>query len=241
MINGRLMREIVLDTETTGLDPNEGHRLVEIGCVEILHGLPTGKTWHHYFNPERDMPSDAFAVHGLSREFLADKPLFEHLAEEFLAFVGEAQLVIHNAGFDMRFLNAELARIKRPTLPLDRAVDTLALARRKHPGARVSLDELCQRYGIDNSRRVRHGALLDAEILAEVYIELVGGRQTTLGLATTLATVELLADDHPHPGTTGADRAQADARSSWPLTRPSSRPWGRARCGDATSPCADQA
>jgi DNA polymerase-3 subunit epsilon len=188
------MREIVLDTETTGLDPNEGHRLVEIGCVEVLHGLPTGNTWHYYFNPERDMPSDAFAVHGLSREFLSDKPLFEHLADEFLAFVGDARLVIHNAGFDMRFLNAELARIKRPPLPLERVVDTLAMARRRHPGARVSLDELCQRYGIDNTRRVRHGALLDAEILAEVYIELIGGRQTTLSLATELTTVELSMD-----------------------------------------------
>jgi DNA polymerase III subunit epsilon len=188
------MREIVLDTETTGLDPNEGHRLVEIGCVEVLHGLPTGNTWHYYFNPERDMPSDAFAVHGLSREFLSDKPLFEHLADEFLAFVGDARLIIHNAGFDMRFLNAELARIKRPPLPLDRVVDTLAMARRRHPGARVSLDELCQRYGIDNTRRVRHGALLDAEILAEVYIELIGGRQTTLSLTTELATVDLSMD-----------------------------------------------
>ncbi len=186
-----MTREIVLDTETTGLDPHEGHRLVEIGCVEVLHGLPTGNTWHHYFNPERDMPSDAFAVHGLSREFLSDKPLFEHLADDFLAFVGDARLVIHNAGFDMRFLNAELARIKRPPLSLDRVVDTLAMARRRHPGARASLDELCQRYGIDNSRRVRHGALLDAEILAEVYLELIGGRQTTLSLATQLATVEL--------------------------------------------------
>jgi DNA polymerase-3 subunit epsilon len=188
------LREIVLDTETTGLDPNDGHRLVEIGCVEIFNGIPTGETWHRYFNPERDMPAEAFAVHGLSREFLADKPLFAHLAEEFLAFVGEARLVIHNAGFDMRFLNAELARLGKPVLPLDRVVDTLAMARRRHPGARVSLDELCARYGIDNSKRVRHGALLDAEILAEVYIELNGGRQTALGLTAETVTVALVAD-----------------------------------------------
>jgi DNA polymerase-3 subunit epsilon len=188
------MREIVLDTETTGLDPNDGHRLVEIGCVEIFNGIPTGETWHRYFNPERDMPAEAFAVHGLSRDFLSDKPLFAHLAEDFLAFVGEARLVIHNAGFDMRFLNAELARLGKPMLPLDRVVDTLAMARRRHPGARVSLDELCARYGIDNSKRVKHGALLDAEILAEVYIELNGGRQTALGLTAETVSVALVAD-----------------------------------------------
>jgi DNA polymerase-3 subunit epsilon len=184
MIQGGAMREIILDTETTGLDPNEGHRLVEIGCVEVVKGLPTGATWHRYFNPERDMPQEALAVHGLSREFLADKPLFVHLADEFLEFVGDARLVIHNAGFDMRFINAELARLKRPPIPMDRALDTLALARRKHPGARVSLDDLCQRYGIDATRRVKHGALLDAEILAEVYVELTGGRQAKLGLVS---------------------------------------------------------
>ena len=146
-----MSREIVLDTETTGLDPNEGHRLVEIGCVEMANGIPTGVTWHSYFNPEREVPQDAFAVHGLSSTFLADKPLFGHLADEFLGFVGDSRLVIHNAGFDMRFLNAELGRLKKPLLPIDRVVDTLAMARRRHPGARVSLDELCLRYGIDNS------------------------------------------------------------------------------------------
>ena len=181
------MREIILDTETTGLDPNEGHRLVEIGCVEMIDRTPTGETWHKYFYPERDMPIEAFNVHGLSSEFLADKPLFKDLAQEFVAFVGDAQLVIHNAGFDMRFLNAELKRVNLAILPLDRVVDTLAMARRKHPGARASLDELCQRYGIDNSKRVKHGALLDAEILAEVYIELTGGRQTALSLASISA------------------------------------------------------
>ena len=178
------MREIILDTETTGLDPNEGHRLVEIGCVEMIDRVLTGTPWHRYFNPQRDMPQEAFAVHGLSGEFLADKPLFNDLAAEFVDFLGDARLVIHNAGFDMRFLNAELKLAKKAILAMDRVTDTLAMARRKHPGARVSLDELCLRYGIDNSKRIKHGALLDAEILAEVYIELTGGRQTTLGLAT---------------------------------------------------------
>jgi DNA polymerase III subunit epsilon len=187
------MREIVLDTETTGLDPGDGHRLVEIGCVEMANGIPTGLTWHRYFNPERDMPQEAFAVHGLSREFLSDKPLFGTLAAEFLDFVADARLVIHNAGFDLRFLNAELARAKKPPLPLDRVVDTLAMARRRHPGARVSLDDLCERYGIDNSKRVKHGALLDAEILAEVYIELTGGRQALLGLASEIVTTAIAA------------------------------------------------
>jgi DNA polymerase-3 subunit epsilon len=182
------MREIILDTETTGLDPNEGHRLVEIGCVEMIDRNPTGVTWHKYFNPQRDMPVEAFNVHGLSAEFLADKPLFSALAQEFVDFVGDSHLVIHNAGFDMRFLNAELKKVSLGVLPMDRVVDTLAMARRKHPGARASLDELCQRYGIDNSKRVKHGALLDAEILAEVYIELTGGRQTALSLATASAT-----------------------------------------------------
>jgi DNA polymerase-3 subunit epsilon len=188
------MREIVLDTETTGLDPNDGHRLVEIGCVEIANGLPTGATWHRYFNPQRDVPQDAFDVHGLSRDFLSDKPLFEQLADEFLAFLGDAKLVIHNAGFDLRFLNAELARLNRPHLAMDRVVDTLALARRRHPGARVSLDDLCQRYGIDNAKRVKHGALIDAEILAEIYVELTGGRQAQLGLVGAVAVAALASD-----------------------------------------------
>ena len=183
------MREMILDTETTGLDPNEGHRLVEIGCVEMVDRNPTGVTWHKYFNPERDMPVEAFNVHGLSAEFLSDKPLFAELAQEFVDFVGDAHLVIHNAGFDMRFLNAELKRVNLAALAMDRVVDTLAMARRKHPGARASLDELCQRYGIDNSKRVKHGALLDAEILAEVYIELTGGRQTALSLASASAAI----------------------------------------------------
>jgi DNA polymerase-3 subunit epsilon len=178
------MREIVLDTETTGLDPSEGHRLVEIGGIELYNCIPTGQVFHRYLDPQRDVPDSAYEVHGLSREFLTGKPLFEHVVEELLAFVGDAKLVIHNAEFDMRFLNSELQRAGRPTIALDRAVDTLALARRRHPGLSNSLDALCARYGIDNSRRTKHGALLDAEILAEVYAELNGGRQAALVLST---------------------------------------------------------
>lgn len=176
------MREIVLDTETTGLDPYQGHRIVEIGCVELVNRIPSGATFHTYLNPERDMPPEAQAVHGLSADFLADQPLFGEIADDFTAFLGDATLVIHNAGFDLAFLNAELDRIKRPLLPRERAVDTLTLARRRHPGGPNRLDDLCARYGIDNSRRTKHGALLDAELLAEVYAELVGGRQARLGL-----------------------------------------------------------
>jgi DNA polymerase-3 subunit epsilon len=177
------MREIVLDTETTGLDPLRGDRLVEIGCVEIFNRMPTGQTFHRHLNPERDMPAEAFAVHGLSSEFLADKPLFAHVAEAFLEFIGDAPLVIHNASFDISFINAELDRIKRPAIPRERLVDTLLLARRKHPGVSNKLDDLCSRYAIDNSRRTKHGALLDAELLAEVYIDLIGARQSQLILA----------------------------------------------------------
>jgi DNA polymerase-3 subunit epsilon len=180
------LREIVFDTETTGLDPAKGHRVVEIGCVELLNGIPTGKTFHHYIDPERDMPEEAFKVHGISGAMLAGKPVFSAIAHDFLAFTAEATLVAHNAEFDFRFMNAELAALGLPTLASERMVDTLALARRRHPGAPASLDALCQRYGIDNSRRTKHGALLDAEILAEVYAELTGGRQTALvfGAAT---------------------------------------------------------
>jgi DNA polymerase III subunit epsilon len=178
------MREIVLDTETTGLDPSDGHRLVEIGGIELYNCIPTGQVFHRYIDPQRDIPQSAYEVHGLSREFLIGKPLFEQVADEFLAFVGDAKLVIHNAEFDMRFLNTELQRVGRSAIALDRAVDTLALARRRHPGLANSLDALCARYGIDNSRRTKHGALLDAEILAEVYAELNGGKQATLVLAT---------------------------------------------------------
>jgi DNA polymerase-3 subunit epsilon len=178
------MREIVLDTETTGLDPLRGDRLVEIGCVEIFNRMPTGQTYHVYINPERDMPKEAFDVHGLSSEFLADKPLFSAVVEGFLEFIGDAPLVIHNASFDIGFINAELERIKRPAISRERLVDTLLLARRKHPGVSNRLDDLCSRYAIDNSRRTKHGALLDAELLAEVYIDLIGARQSQLILAS---------------------------------------------------------
>ncbi|MCC8935340.1 DNA polymerase III subunit epsilon [Bradyrhizobium ivorense] len=181
------MREIVLDTETTGLDPLRGDRLVEIGCIEIFNRMPTGQTFHVYINPERDMPAEAFAVHGLSTEFLASKPLFTEVVDDFLAFIGDTPLVIHNASFDISFINAELDRIKRAAIPKDRLVDTLLLARRKHPGVSNRLDDLCSRYAIDNSRRTKHGALLDAELLAEVYIDLIGARQSQLILASEAA------------------------------------------------------
>src|SRR5947208_14234088 len=176
------MREIVLDTETTGLDPYQGDRLVEIGCVELYNKIPTGQTFHCYVNPQREMSASAFEVHGLSAEFLKDKPLFAEVADEFLTFIGEAPLVAHNAGFDLGFLNAELERAAKPVIGSERMIDTLLLARRKHPAGPNRLDDLCLRYGIDHSRRTKHGALLDAEILAEVYIELIGARQAELGL-----------------------------------------------------------
>jgi DNA polymerase III subunit epsilon len=181
------MREIVLDTETTGLDPYQGHRLVEIGCVELINRIPSGQTFHRYINPQRDMPAEAFGVHGLSEEFLKDKPPFYEVCDDFVAFLGDARLVIHNAAFDIGFLNAELERAGRQVLTRDRLVDTLLLARRKFPGGSNRLDDLCSRYGIDNSRRTKHGALLDAELLAEVYLELVEGRQAQLGLAVVAA------------------------------------------------------
>src|SRR6266496_4081829 len=176
------MREIVLDTETTGLDPYQGDRLVEVGCVELYKRIPTGQTFHRYVNPQREMSASAFDVHGISAEFLKDKPLFAEIADEFLAFIGEAPLVAHNAAFDLGFLNAELERAAKPVIGSERMIDTLLLARRKHPAGPNRLDDLCLRYGIDNSRRTKHGALLDAEILAEVYIELIGARQAELGL-----------------------------------------------------------
>lgn len=189
------MREIVFDTETTGLDPRTGDRMVEIGCVEMVNLVPTGATYHAYFNPERDMPAGAEAVHGLSAAFLADKPLFADLAEEFLAFIGDAPLVAHNAGFDFGFLNSELTLCGRDPVCTSRMVDTVALARKRHPGAKLSLDALCSRYGIDRSHRVKHGALLDAELLSQVYVELRGGRQIGLELAAeTIATIEVQAE-----------------------------------------------
>ena len=180
------MREIVLDTETTGLDPFQGHRVVEIGCIELLNRIPSGQTFHRYLNPERDMPAEAFAVHGLSVEFLKDKPMFAEVADELIAFIGDAPLVAHNAGFDLGFLNAELERAGRIAMGRDRLIDTLLIARRKFPGGPNRLDDLCARFGIDNSRRTKHGALLDAEILAEVYLDLIDARQAQLGLVATV-------------------------------------------------------
>jgi DNA polymerase-3 subunit epsilon len=177
------MREIILDTETTGIDPAAGDRIIEIGCVELVNQFPTGRNFHKYVNPQRSVSQGAFNVHGLSEAFLADKPVFSVIAEEFLEFIGDGRLVIHNAAFDIAFLNAEFARTGHPPLDMMRVVDTLSLARRKHPGAPNNLDALCARYAIDNSRRTKHGALLDAEILSEVYIELIGGKQADLGLS----------------------------------------------------------
>ena len=176
------MREIVLDTETTGLDPQDGHRIVEIGAVELHNHVPTGNVYHQYINPLITMPDQAFAIHGLSDEFLSDKPKFSEIAKEFLDFIGSAKLVIHNAAFDIKFINAELKSIDEEEITFDRATDTLAIARKKFPGSPASLDSLCRRFKIDNSARVVHGALLDSQILAEVYLELVGGKQPDFAL-----------------------------------------------------------
>lgn len=195
------MREIVLDTETTGFDPEQGDRIVEIGAVELWNHLPTGNTFHEYINPERNMPAEAFQVHGIGPDLLEppqdpapgavtlrDKPVFSFVGQKFLDFVGDAKLVIHNASFDMKFLNAELRWLGLPQLPWEQAVDTLAMARTKFPGSPASLDALCRRFGIDNANRTLHGALLDSEILADVYLELIGGRQPDFGLSTSAST-----------------------------------------------------
>ena len=181
------MREIVLDTETTGLDPAAGHRIVEVGALELLHHLPTGRTYQCYLNPEREMPEEAERIHGLSMQFLSDKPKFGEIAEEFLEFLGDANLVIHNASFDLKFLNAEFGLAGLTGIDLRRAVDTVQLARQRFPGAQVSLDALCKRFEIDNSARTFHGALLDCELLAEVYLELRGGRQPDFTLEAIAA------------------------------------------------------
>ena len=197
------MREIIFDTETTGLDPKSGDRLVEIGCIEMVNRVPTGATFHCYFNPDRDMPAAAEAVHGLSAAFLADKPRFHEKAADLLEFLEDSMLVAHNAGFDFGFVNAELDMLGLPPLSRDRMIDTVALARVRHPGAKNSLDALCTRYGIDRSHRTRHGALLDAELLAQVYVELTGGRQIGLELAAdaqdtlVAAAVTLTARERP--------------------------------------------
>jgi DNA polymerase-3 subunit epsilon len=181
------MREIVLDTETTGISAADGHRIIEIGALELVNHTPTGNNLHLYINPERDIEDGAFAVHGISPEFLADKPVFADIAEQFMEFVGDDQMVIHNASFDMAFINAELARLALPEYPMSRAVDTLAMARKKFPGAQANLNALCRRFEIDNSHRDLHGALVDADLLTEVYIELLGGRQPDLSLDDTRA------------------------------------------------------
>jgi DNA polymerase-3 subunit epsilon len=185
-----MLREIVLDTETTGLDPRKGDRLIEIGCVELVNRIPTGNEFHRYINPERSVPAEAEAVHGLSTAFLADKPLFAEIADDFLAFIAGDALVIHNAAFDVGFLNMELERLKHPAITMSRVVDTLQLARRKHPAGPNSLDALCKRYGIDNSKRIKHGALMDSILLADVYLELLGERQASFGLQTERARID---------------------------------------------------
>jgi DNA polymerase III subunit epsilon len=195
------MREIVIDTETTGLDPLDGHRVVEIGAVELINRTPTGRTFHRYLNPERAVPADAVAVHGLTAEFLADQPPFDHVADEFLAFIGDAPLVAHNAGFDIVFLNTELKRAAKPPIATERVVDTLVLARRQHAGG-LTLDDLCSRYGVDRSRRTQHGALLDAELLAAVYVDLTTTRQAALQLEPLAAAplkIHALVRTRPQP------------------------------------------
>jgi DNA polymerase-3 subunit epsilon len=197
------MREIVLDTETTGLDPADGHRIVEIGAIELENLLPTGRVYHQYINPECAMPRDAENIHGLGDEFLRDKPVFAKIAPDFLDFIGDAKLVIHNAAFDMRMLNAEIARLGQPALPMSRTVDTLAITRKRFPGAQASLDALCRRFGVDNSGREKHGALLDCELLAEVYLELMGGRQQGLVLDAAPPAAPPTSAGDPTPALTG--------------------------------------
>ena len=177
------MREIVLDTETTGLDPNTGDRIIEIGCVELINHMPSGETYQQYINPERDMPAESFRIHGLSEAFLADYPVFAEVVDGFLDFIGDAKLVIHNAAFDIKFINAELEQLGFAALPMTRAIDTVQIARTRYPGASASLDDLCRRFGVDNTSRTLHGALLDSSLLAEVYIDLIGAREPGFDLA----------------------------------------------------------
>ena len=225
------MRELVFDTETTGLDPGRGDRVVEIGCVELVDHFPTGRTWHRYINPERDMPQEAFAVHGLSAEFLSDKPVFADIAQDFVEFVGDARLVAHNASFDMAFINAELERLAVPAIAFERVVDTLMLARRRHPAGPNSLDDLCRRYGIDLSRRTLHGALLDAQLLAEVYIELIGGRQTRLTLVETTTVMGTAATaslrPRPVPLPSRLDAGELAAHAAFVATLGETQLWQR--------------
>jgi DNA polymerase III subunit epsilon len=185
------MREIVFDTETTGLDPASGHRLVEIGCVELVGNVPSGRSFHSYLNPERDVPEEAARIHGLSGDFLRDKPVFASVVDDFLEFIAEDPLIIHNAAFDLRFINAELGRLGFSAIPSSRAVDTVQMARKKFPGSPASLDALCRRFNIDTSKRTKHGALLDAELLADVYLELLGGRQVVLTLDSNETVIDV--------------------------------------------------
>lgn len=209
------MREIVLDTETTGLDPKSGHRIVEIGCVELINHVPTGEVYHQYINPERDMPAEAERVHGLSETFLKDHPVFAEISAAFVDFVGDATLVIHNASFDMGFINAELDRVGIKAIPMYRAVDTVSMARKKFPGAQASLDALCRRFGIDLSGRELHGALLDAQLLADVYLELLGGRQHGMDLAADAGDVGVDAGSNQ-----AAEAVESGRRTPRPHTIP---------------------
>jgi DNA polymerase-3 subunit epsilon len=211
-----MKREIVLDTETTGLSARDGDRLIEIGCVELINHIPTGVEFHRFLNPEtRDVHPDAEAIHGIKTVFLKDKPLFRTEADPFLEFIGEDPLIIHNATFDIGFINAELERIKRPALSMDRVIDTLALARRKHPGAPATLDALCKRYNIDNTKRTKHGAIVDSLLLAEVYVELIGARQATLGLVPSMPGLAAQA---------GGQTSGVRSRSGAARTRPTPLP-----------------
>lgn len=215
------MREIVLDTETTGLDPNDGHRVIEIGCVELLDHFPTGKSFQRYLNPERDMPPDAQCIHGITTEFLMDKPRFAEIVEEFLEFIGDSPLIIHNASFDLKFLNSELHRTARKPIPFARAIDTIDMAKSKYPGSRYSLDELCKRFNIDLTSRSLHGALLDSELTAQVYLELIGGRQKKLLLspqdeASVAVVLETrVARARPEPLAPRMSEAEAEAHAAF--------------------------
>ena len=233
------MREIVIDTETTGLDPDTGDRIIELGAVELVNHMPTGRTFHAYVNPQREVPAEAVEVHGLTAAFLADKPVFAAIAAEFAAFVGDARLVIHNAAFDMKFLNAELGWAGLPSIPWARAVDTLELARRRFPGAQHSLDSLCRRFGVDNSGREKHGALLDSELLAEVYLELMGGRQPDLTLAVItagpVAGAIWVPPPRPRPLAPRLSLAEAEAHAAFVATLGDGSLWGHAEAPRAAT------
>ena len=228
------MREIVLDTETTGLDPADGHRIIEIGCVELYDHVPTGRTYQCYLNPERDIPPESQRVHGITDEFVADKPLFAHVVDELLEFLGDAPLVIHNAGFDLKFLNAEFLKVTRPAIPFARAIDTIDIAKAKIPGARYSLDELCRRFSIDLTSRSKHGALLDASLLAQVYLELIGGRQTKLMLspsdveAVVKEAIQQAARTRPNPLAPRITDAELEAHAKFVIELGADAVWNQA-------------